>query len=229
MATEIPKRSGKPFLAGREGPEDDGGDVTIQDDFEQPNVVAGTPAAEDLTLQEADQPPAEEQQDLPMDMPEVPKVVRNGKMLAEFVRPHFEKEEAGDRWVGFEFAFPLTIEHEKPENEGCLPTEVFEEWQHIKLGNVTLIKVTSVESQTLAVGLVPDDSEHDLILTNAVITHPVLQIVEEKGKGKGKKVVRFSFRAVVPQIEGIARFAVDHHGDPVWINLQRAQETLFEK
>src|ERR1700753_1637747 len=78
MATEVAKKNGKQFLAGR----DIKGDEVVppEDDFEQPNIVEGSPAAEELTLQEALPSGDEEQQDLPMDMPEEPKVIRNGKM-----------------------------------------------------------------------------------------------------------------------------------------------------
>ncbi len=203
------------------------------DDFSQPTTVPGSPAEEQVGA-EFEVGPAEfevgsepEQPALGLEgppQPAEPKAIRNGKMLAQFVRPHFEKEESGDRFVGFEFAFPLTKEHEE---NGHLPAEVLAEWKHMRKGNVKRTEVESVAQQTIAVGLVPDDPENDLVLVAAMIEHPVLASIEEKGSGKLQKVIRFSFRAVVDQVEQIARFAVDHHGDPVWISLQRAQDNLF--
>src|SRR5256885_15152724 len=52
--------------------------------------------------------------------PDTPKVIRNGKMLCEYVRPHVKKEESGTRHIALEFSFPLTPEH--AEN-GNLPIE----------------------------------------------------------------------------------------------------------
>jgi len=206
------------------------------EDFSQPTTVPGSLAEEQVGAEPAEEqvgepepepgPGQQEQEQLNLgdSPPAEPKAIRNGKMLAQFVRPYFEKEESGDRFVGFEFAFPLTKEHEE---DGHLPAEVLAEWKHLRKGNVKRTEVESVAQQTIAVGLVPDDPENDLTLVAAMIEHPVLANVEEKGSGKTQKVIRFSFRAVVDQVEQIARFAVDHHGDPVWLSMQRAQDSLF--
>lgn len=194
---------------GHEGPLDP------VEDFGKPTTAPGSAAEQESKQLELEGTPK----------PDEPKAIRNGKMLAEFVRPHFQKEESGDRFVGFEFAFPLTKEHEE---NGHLPTEVLAEWKHMRKGNVKRTEVESVAQQTIAVGLVPDDPENDLILVAAAIEHPILANVEEKGSGKTKKVIRFSFRAVVDQVEQNARFAVDHHGDSVWISIQRTQGSLLE-
>ncbi len=202
------------------------------EDFSNPTTAPGSPAEEELGVESAldseitEEEQAEEspQEELPMDQPDTPKAIRDGKMLCEFVRPHFSKEEAGDRYVGFEFSFPLTKEHEE---NGHLPGEVIEEWQHMRNGNVKRTDVMSIDPQTIAIGLVPDNAADDLILVAAKIEKPVLTIVEEKGSGKKGKVIRLSFRAVVDQVEQVAKFAVDHHGDSVWINLQRTQGSLL--
>jgi hypothetical protein len=187
------------------------------EDFAKPTTEPGSAAEQRLGVTESPQ------LELEGTKPDEPKAIRSGKMLAQFVRPHFEKEESGDRFVGFEFAFPLTKEHEE---NGHLPTEVLAEWKHMRKGNVKRTEVESVAQQTIAVGLVPDDPQNDLILVAAVIEHPVLANIEDKGSGKTQKVIRFSFRAVVDQVEQIARFAVDHHGDPCWISIQRTQPRL---
>lgn len=186
-------------------------------------MTAEERAARREELESESQP---EQLELEGSQPEEPKMIRNGKMLAEFVRPHFEKEESGERFIGFEFSFALTPEHGE---DGHLPSEVLEEWEHMRSGTGTRTQFEIVGQQTIAVGLVPDDEQSDLILVAASITHPALAKVQEKGSGKTTKIIRFSFRAVVNQREAIARFAVDHHGDTVWINMQRTQGNLYEQ
>jgi hypothetical protein len=192
------------------------------EDFNRPTTAPGSHAADQVGTEQLEE---SKQLELEGAKPAEPKVIRDGKMLAQFVRPHFEKEESGDRFVGFEFAFPLTKEHEE---NGHLPAEVLQEWKHMRKGNVKRTEVASVAPQTIAVNLVPDNPRDDLILVAAAIGHPILANVEEKGSGKTQKVIRFSFRAVVDQVEQIARFAVDHHGDPVWISIQRTQGSLLE-
>lgn len=94
-------------------------------------------------------------------------------------------------------------------------------------GNVSLSKVESIEPQTITIGLVPDDPKSDLVLTAAMIDKPILAKVEEKGSGKKSKIIRFTFRAVVEQTNETARFAVDHHGEDVWISIDRTQGSLL--
>lgn len=200
------------------------------EDFEKRTTVPGSVAEEEVgaiqeETQEEEATEPSPQLELVPSTPDIPRSIRNGKMLADFVRPHFGKEESGDRFVGFEFSFPLTSEHEE---NGHLPSEVIDEWKHMRKGNVKRTEVKSVEPQTIAVGLVPDDPESDMILVSATIERPILASVQESGSGKTQQVIRLSFRAVVDQVEQIARFAVDHHGDPVWISVQRTQGSLLE-
>jgi hypothetical protein len=195
-----------------------------QEDFENPTTEPGSIAEEQVGKDNVI-----EMEQLPLEgvpQPDEPKVIRDGKMLCSFVKPHFEKEEDGDRYVGFEFSFPLTPAHEE---SGHLPAEVMREWDHMKNGNssVTVVRFGISEPQTVAIGLVPGDATNDLILVAAAIENPTLAYVNESGSGKRNKVIRFSFRAVVDQNETIARFAVDHHGDDVWISLQRTQGSLL--
>lgn len=188
------------------------------EDFDNPTKIEPAQAEP-----EAEAAP-EEQLELEGTKPDEPKMIREGKMLCEFVRPHFDKEESGDRYVGFEFSVALTKEHEE---NGHLPHEVLEEWLHMRKGNVKRTEVESVAQQTIAIGLVPDDQEHDLILVAAAIQKPILAIVQETGSGKKGKVIRFSFRAVIGQLDQFAKFAVEHHGDSLWISLQRTQGSLL--
>jgi len=170
-----------------------------------------------------------EQLELPGAQADVPKVIRNGKMLAQFVKPHFEKEEGGDRYVGFEISLPLTPEHEE---NGHLPNEVIKEWQHFRNGNVKRTEIRAIAAQTITIALVPDnnpdDHEMEITLTAAAVKKLILAAVMEKGSGISREVVRLSFRAIVEQTPNLANFAVNHHGDPVWFSMQRTQGSLLE-
>jgi len=209
-----PKKTGKAGI----GP--------VEDDFFEPNVIPGTEAAEMLSEQAAEAGTEDteqaEQLELEGTQVDVPLVVRNNKLLCEFVRPHFERDSDGARSVGFEFSFPLVTAH-----QDYLPREILMEWDHLRQGNASLVKCRGVRPQNVTIGLVPDDPDNDLILVAARIERPVLAEVEEKGSGKKSKVIRLTFRAVVDQIDAVARFAVDHHGDVVWISLETTQGSLL--
>ena len=196
-----------------------------EQDFNTPTVEPESTAAHNNPQLVEEQNPQLELPGTPE--PDNPKVIRDGKMLAKFVRPHFEKEEDGDRYVGFEFAIPLTKDHEQ---NGHLPSEVLAEWDHMKNGNssATGVRFNVTAAQTVAVGLMPGDPDSDLILVAAAMENSTLQYVNESGSGKRQQVIRLSFRAVVDQTEEAAKFAVDHHGDDVWISIQRTQGSLIE-
>jgi len=186
---------------------------------EELDITGGTTHEEEAAAEEEEEP---EQLELGGVAIDTPQVIRNGKMLCEFVRPHFERAEDGSRFVGFEFSSPLIEAH-----KDVLPPEVVREWDHMREGNVSYVKVESVEAQTIAIGIVPDDEVNDLLLISAIIQRPILAKIEEKGSGKKQRVIRFSFRAVVDQTDTIAQFAVEHHGDAVWISIRKPQGELF--
>lgn len=153
-----------------------------------------------------------------------PQPIQHGKMLAQFVQVVMEKEEDGTRYLGFEFSFPLTLQHEK---DGHLPGEVVDEWKHIRKSGATLVRF-EVPPQTIAVGLVPDNKEDDLMLVAAEIRRPTLDVVEETGSGKTQKVVRFKFRAFVEADKKFWDFTFNHFGESVWLSLKKTQASLLE-
>jgi len=214
------------------------------EDFQKPTVVPGSPAADALpeaaeeaeeefggpTLvedsEEAEETSEAEQLEIPGTQTVEPPVIRDGKMLAEFVRPHFDKEEGGDRYVGFEISLALTPAH---DSNGHLPAKILEEWLHMRNGNSKRIDVTGVDAQTIAIGLVSNDPESDLILVAAAIQNPVLAVVKDTGSGKSKTVIRLKFKAVVELEKNFSDFAVNHFGDPIWFSIQRTQGSLLEE
>jgi hypothetical protein len=152
----------------------------------------------------------------------MPKVVRGGRMLARFVRAHFDRD-GKDRAVAvLEVSFPLT-----PEHKGMLPTAVEKQWNNIKAGGVTSITVRDIPAQTIGISLLPDDKE-DLVLVGALIQKATLALKIEKGKGKTVEVIRYSFRISAERSKEIIKFATTYDGSEIWITSKRTQASLLD-
>jgi hypothetical protein len=162
------------------------------------------------------------QQELPnVGKPETPKVVRAGRMLAHFVRAHFDRD-GKDRAVAvLEVSFPLT-----PEHKGMLPSQVEKQWKNIKDGGVTSVTVRDIPAQTVNISLLPDGSD-DLVLVGALIQKATLALKVEKGKGKEVEVIRYSFRISTERSKEIIKFATTYDGSEIWITSKRTQASLL--
>jgi hypothetical protein len=170
---------------------------------------------------ERDESPA--QQKLPeVGEPEKPKVVRGGRMLAKFVRAHFDRDGKDRAVAALEVSFPLT-----PEHKGQLPTQVAKQWQNIKDGGVTSITVRDIPPQTIGISLLPDDKE-DLILVAALIEKATLALKVEKGKGKTLETIRYSFRISTERSKEVVKFCTTYDGSEIWITSKKTQTSLLD-
>lgn len=157
-----------------------------------------------------------------------PKSVReDGKMLAEYIRPHYGKTSQGEYFVGMEFSFPLTEDH-----EDLVPEEVLNLWEiQQKRGTPRRAVDLSVDPQMVEIFLAPDIAP-ELTLIFALITHASLTIVEETGSGKARDVIRYSFRVQHPSAgsenDALREFADNHFDKGVWIRLKEVQGSLLK-
>lgn len=192
--------------------------VPVKEAFAQARAATG----------QADDPPVEKfnskQAELPGtgSNPEIPKPVRNGKMMAHFVRVILHRTRDDEALISYEVSFPLT-----PEHEDLLPIQVQAAWKALKRGNIKRIDVDGIAPQTVAIAQVPDDKD-DLTIIAASITHARLSIVKEKGTGKAKEVVRYSFRIETERMSEVNRFALAHDGETVWLSAKETQASLLD-
>jgi hypothetical protein len=141
-------------------------------------------------------------------------------MSVNFVKPHLDVAK-DKRTAALEFSLELTEDH-----RSLLPKKVVEEWDHIKQGNNELLDVVNVGAQHLDLRLAPDDDETDLE-DNAPVERIRLQVIEAKGTGDAKDIIRLSFRLVCDLTQNVERFACRNFGKTVWIKLQACQGELL--
>lgn len=143
-------------------------------------------------------------------------------MMAQFLRPHFDKTKGGDPIIGLDFTFPLTSDH-----EGLIPSEIEENWATMIRKNAKKIEVSGIDAQTVKIHLVPDD-EPEISLESAEVSRAVLAIVQEKGKGQAKKVVRLTIRIVTGRTKALRDFVWNNDSEFVWLELADTQGSLLK-
>lgn len=146
-----------------------------------------------------------------------PMVIREGKMLVDYVRPHYVKDDAGSNFIELEFSFPIANEH-----AGYLPKSVDTCWKFLNKRLCGSTGEIEVGDQTFAVYLAPD-VKPSLRLVGVHVKKAKLSWVKVSGSGKSEKVLRFTFRVSVEAIDAHTDFADTHYGQQVWIEMGDTQ------
>ena len=166
----------------------------------------------------------EKQEQLPGVEAEPQPTVEHNRMYAKFVKAHPILED-DERFLGFELSFALTEDH-----RGILPSVVEDQWDHVARGHVKRSDVIGIAPCTIEIALVADSDEGSIVIQQASIARATLSVIEEKGSGEAKKVLRFSFRALAPVTKQVALFAAYHFSDMVWIKFSEIQTSMkFKK
>lgn len=152
-----------------------------------------------------------------------PKTVIGDRMLVEYVKPHYEKNKDGERFVAMEFSLGLTRDH-----AGKMPDSVEDSWKFLRKAINRSMAGIEIDPQVVHVYLTSDAKEAEISTLFAEITHGALAIVEERGSGKAAEVTRFSFRVRLPVDGTVCEFADNSFGNSLWLSMEEAQRSLTE-
>ena len=212
------KRTGKRGV----GPKDD--------DFEEPNVKAGTPTAEHLSEQPAGNvltltltAPDEERDEEGDDEEsegELPAAqIQDGMALMRFVRlkPMVNKK-SGARYLGLELSVALT-----EESAGLFGSAVEDRYAILNDHQLKDLHLNGMETHVL--DLKTADGGFDLH-TPLVPERVSLAAVQQKGDGEERRVIRLSFVAPVLQDDKLCVWACKTHGELVWVKMAEQQASL---
>lgn len=166
----------------------------------------------------------QEEQDENADVP----AVKKGYAVASFVKPHLERDKDDKAFIAFELSFPLLEEHEK---KNILPARIVEGWKALVKHGLDKVSIPNVPPQVVELALAPDAiaKQTCLKLEFAEIERANVSVLEEKGSGKSKEVIRLTFRAKCELDNESMRFARLHFGHDVWLKLKQVQGDLLEE
>lgn len=209
MTEATMKKSGKPYLAGRETAE-----------TATPITTAATTVA---TKAEPDnKKPLPKQQKLPQaqETPSQPQAVRNGMMLAGLLKPK-QKKEKDERYLGLEISVRLTEDH-----KGHLPKAVQKQWDNIKGGDIKDIGILGIPVQSIELRVDPKQKEPDFFCDTMWLENVELAVIEETGSGESTEIVRFRFTAWMELAMDELKWVSKHYDNDFWMSMKNVQGEL---
>jgi hypothetical protein len=152
------------------------------------------------------------------------KLVENERMKVSYVRPHFERNKKGNRYVALECSQVVTADHTE-----LLPPLIIDGWEDLAKKNRKRIDLINVPAQMVQFFLASDIKDPALHMAVAKLTHVSLEVIEETGSGKAQKVIRLRYRLRVPLSRDVAHFSEWNFGDAYYLIMaEAASENLLE-
>jgi len=198
----LPDKKNAPKKTGKKGI----GPLNVEDDFKEP--VRKEP---------------EQKGSLLVEQPKRPTVVGD-RFEAFFLKPSFSKTKDGKKLVGLRFTVPLEDEH-----DGLLPKIVHEGYKDVKKKGRNKIGFNGVPGQCVDIYLSQDIKEEALTLPAAKFLNSRIDIIERKGEGATRKVIRLSFTLQVEQSHEVRNFATESHGANFWLQMEETEEMLWDE
>jgi len=169
------------------------------------------------------EPREPEKATLMVEQPKRPVVVGD-RFEAFYLKPSFSKTKDGKKLVGLRFTVPLEDEH-----EGLLPKIVHDGYRDVKKKGRNRIGFNGVPGQCVDIYLSQDIKEESLTLPAAKFLNSRIDIIERKGEGATRKVIRLSFTLQVEQSHEVRNFATENHGNNFWLTIDESEEPLFDE
>jgi hypothetical protein len=157
------------------------------------------------------------------EQPPKPKVV-GSRMEVFFLKPIFDKTTKGDITVALVITVPIEKEH-----HDLLPKIIADGYKDIIKKGRKSIGFNGLPGQSADFYLTSDDKEEVLSLAAAKMTNVGLALIQRKGEGSARKVIRLSFRLQVKLSKEVAHFAEHNLKNSFWLKLEDTQEDLFDE
>lgn len=158
-----------------------------------------------------------------VEQPPKPKVVGD-RMEVFYLKPVFTKTPKGDILVAVAITVPIDKEHEE-----LLPKIIADGYKDLLKRGRSTIGFKELPGQRAEFYLSQDIKEETLVLPAAKMINASLALVQRKGEGSARKVVRLSFRLQVKLSREVANFAEHNLQNSFWLSLKETEETLFDE
>lgn len=201
LPAKAPKKTGKRGIGPKADP------IDPVKDFDTPNKKE-EPAPKGSLL--ADNPPK-------------PKVVGD-RMEVFYLKPTFGKTPKGDITVAMTITVPIDDAH-----ADLLPKIIADGYKDVSKKGRKSISFRDLPGQRAEFYLAHDSKEESLVLPAAKMINAGLALVERKGEGSARKVIRLSFRLQVLLSREVTNFAEHNLQNTFWLSLKETEEELFEE
>src|SRR5262249_4497453 len=135
------------------------------------------------------------------------------------------KTKEGKKLVSLRFTVPLEDEH-----DDVLPKIVLDGYKDVKKKGRSGMRFNGkIPGQCVDIYLSQDIKEEALTLPAAKFTSSRIDIIERKGEGATRQVIRLSFTLQVEQSHEVRNFASENHGNNFWLEMEDTQEPLFDE
>lgn len=147
----------------------------------------------------------------------------NGRMKVFYDKPYFTKSK-DHILVALQLSIPLEQEHDE-----LLPKIVIEAHKDVLKRGRKRIVLNGIPAQHASIFLTHDDPEDLVVLPACKLVSANVALVERKGEGSSRKVVRFSFRLQAESSRALAVFAESNLANDFWLVMKESQESLWDE
>jgi hypothetical protein len=162
------------------------------------------------------------------EQPPKPKIVGD-RFQAFYLKPYFQKDgKSGKLSVAMAFSVALEKEH-RP----LLPKIVAEKYHDVLKRGCAGMKLRQIPAQAVEIYLEPDSPNVYLELPAAKVTNAALALIQRKGEGAARKVIRFAFRLEIfipkdAKSDPISYFAERNIQNDFWLKMEETNVKLFD-
>jgi len=157
-----------------------------------------------------------------VEQPPKPKVVGD-RMAVFYLKPIFGKTPKGVITVSLVITVPLADEH-----ADLLPKIIHDGYKDVLKKGRSALAFKDLPAQHAVFYLTSDMDEETLVLPAAKMLDAKLAVVQRKGEGSARKVIRLSFRLQVKLSREVTNFAEHNLQNNFWLTLKETQEDLFD-
>lgn len=152
-----------------------------------------------------------------------PTAIQNGRMVATYNGLSLSRDKDNAKECSLEFSMTLTKGHDK-----YVPKKVAAAHKWIEETDNKAVQVNHIKPQTVNIYDDPKGKKPVLHVVGATIERAAVSIIEETGKGKAKKVIRFVFRLCVERDEPTIKFGAWRDTEQFWLEMDQSQRTITE-
>jgi hypothetical protein len=172
------------------------------------------------TKEEPIQPPLIPDADIPA---VEPTPIVNDRIVATYVGLSISRDKNEEKLCSLEFSMTLTEKHDR-----YLPKKVAKAHAWLVETDNKLVQVNHVKPQTVNIFDDPKEKKPILHIVGGTIERASVAMIEETGKGKTKKVIRFVFRLCIERDDKAIAFAAWRDTEQFWLEMDQTQMKIGE-